>query len=145
MNITHWAFETMIGIGTLLTLALVGYWALRWWRKHDLLEHSWFLRFCAVTGSLAVIAVEAGWIATEVGRQPRVVYDVMRTTEAAGNHSGLWWLLAPTVEVYTTMTVGAALVLGSMAGRWRQGQQDLPSPYGPQSRLHDEDPARDTP
>ncbi len=134
VNITHWAFQTMIGIGTLLALTVVVYWFARW-RRRDLLERRWFLRLSAAAGPLAVLAVEAGWVATEVGRQPWVVYGVMRTSQAAANYSGLWWLLGATAVVYTGLTVGAVIVLRSMARRWREGQQDLPSPYGPQAQL----------
>jgi len=134
VNITHWAFQTMIGIGTLLALAVVLYWFARW-RRRDLLERRWFLKFAAAAGPLAALAVEAGWVATEVGRQPWVVYGVMRTSEAAGNYPGLWWLLGATAVVYSGMTAGAVIVLRSMARRWREGQHDLPSPYGPQAQL----------
>jgi cytochrome d ubiquinol oxidase subunit I len=134
VNITHWAFQTMVGIGTLLALTVIVYWVARW-RGHDLLDRRWFLRFAAAAGPLAILAVEAGWVATEVGRQPWVVYGVMRTSEAAGDYSGLWWLLGATAVVYAGMTVGAVVVLRSMARRWRSGEQDLPSPYGPQAQL----------
>jgi len=133
VNLTHWAFQAMIGIGTLLAGAVVLFWFLRW-RGRDLLEKRWFLRFATAAGPLAVVALEAGWIATEVGRQPWVVYGVLRTTEAAGSNSGLWWLLAATVVVYAGMTTGAVVVLRSMARRWRAGETDLPSPYGPEPR-----------
>jgi cytochrome d ubiquinol oxidase subunit I len=133
VNLTHWAFQTMIGIGTLLAGAVLLFWFMRW-RGRDLLERRWFLRFAAVAGPLAVVALEAGWIATEVGRQPWVVYGVLRTTEAAGSNSGLWWLLGATVVVYAGMTTGAVVVLRSMARRWRAGETDLPSPYGPEPR-----------
>jgi cytochrome d ubiquinol oxidase subunit I len=133
VNLTHWAFQTMIGIGTLLAGAAVLFWFARW-RGRDLLERRWFLRFAAAAGPLAVVALEAGWIATEVGRQPWVVYGVLRTTEAAGSNSGLWWLLAATAAVYAAMTTGAVVVLRSMARRWRAGETNLPSPYGPQPR-----------
>jgi len=136
VNLTHWAFQTMVGIGTLLALTAVVFWVARW-RRRDLLENRWFLRFAVVTGPLAVLALEAGWVATEVGRQPWVVYGVLRTPEAAGSNSGLWWLLAVTVAVYAAMTAGAVTVLRSMARRWREGQAELPSPYGPQERLRD--------
>lgn len=136
VNLTHWAFQTMVGIGTLLALAVVVFWIARW-RNRDLLENTWFLRFAAVAGPLAVLAMEAGWVATEVGRQPWVVYGVLRTSDAAGSNSGLWWLLATTVLVYAGLTVGAVLVLRSMASRWRAGDMELPSPYGPQQRDHD--------
>ncbi|KQP65689.1 MULTISPECIES: cytochrome ubiquinol oxidase subunit I [unclassified Nocardioides] len=131
VNITHLAFQSMVGIGTLLALAVVVFWLARW-RGHDLLGNRWFLRGAVLAGPLAVVALEAGWIATEVGRQPWVVYGVMRTTEAAGDNPGLWWLLGISTVVYTAMTVGAVVVLRSMARRWREGEEDLPSPYGPE-------------
>jgi cytochrome bd ubiquinol oxidase subunit I len=136
VNLTHWAFQVMVGLGTLLALAVVVFWVARW-RHRDLLEHRWFLRFAAAAGPLAVLAVEAGWVATEVGRQPWVVYDVLRTADAAGDNPGLWWLVAASVVLYGGMTVGAAVVLRSMARRWRAGEVDLPSPYGPEARLQD--------
>lgn len=62
---------------------------------------------------------------------------MLRTSDAAGSNSGLWWLLAATVALYAAMTAGAVTVLRSMSRRWRAGQLELPSPYGPQARLHD--------
>jgi cytochrome d ubiquinol oxidase subunit I len=132
VNITHLAFQSMVGLGTLLALAVVLFWFARW-RKRDLGGSTWFLRFVVIAGPLAVLALESGWVATEVGRQPWTVYGVLRTTDAAGSNSGLWWLFGATLVVYTGMTVGAVVVLRSMAQRWRAGEVDLPSPYGPQS------------
>jgi cytochrome bd ubiquinol oxidase subunit I len=131
VNITHLAFQSMVGIGTLLALAVAAYWLARW-RGWDPLGNRWVLRAAVVAGPLGVVALESGWVATEVGRQPWVVYGHMRTAEAAGSNSGLWLLLAATVVVYTAMTVGAVAVLRSMARRWRAGEEDLPSPYGPE-------------
>ena len=131
VNMTHLAFQTMVGIGTLLAGAVVLFWFQRR-RGRDLLEKRWFLRFAAAAGPLAVIALEAGWIATEVGRQPWIVYGVMRTTDAVGDYTAsLWWLLGITTVVYSLMTWGAVVVLRSMARRWREGAIDLPSPYAP--------------
>jgi cytochrome bd ubiquinol oxidase subunit I len=131
VNITHVAFQLMVGIGTLLALAVTAYWVARW-RGRDPLGSRWVLRAAVVAGPLAVVALESGWVATEVGRQPWVVFGHMRTADAAGSNSGLWLLLAATVLVYTAMTVGAVAVLRSMARRWRSGEEDLPSPYGPE-------------
>ncbi|MGF9759192.1 cytochrome ubiquinol oxidase subunit I [Microvirga sp. 0TCS3.31] len=139
VNITHLAFQSMIGIGTLLALAVAAYWVARW-RGSDPLGNRWVLRAAVAAGPLAVVALESGWVATEVGRQPWVVFGHMRTAEAAGSNSGLWLLLAATVVVYTAMTVGAVAVLRSMARRWRAGEEDLPSPYGPEGA--DTDPGR---
>ena len=133
VNLTHVAFQTMVGIGTLLAAVVVWFWLQRR-RGRDLLEKRWFLRFTAAAGPLAVIALEAGWVATEVGRQPWIVHGVMRTPEAVGDYTArLWWLLAVSVVVYTAMTVGAVVVLRSMARRWRAGEVDLPSPYAPET------------
>jgi cytochrome d ubiquinol oxidase subunit I len=136
VNLTHWAFQTMVGIGTMLAAAVTLFWLARW-RRRDLLGNRWFLRFAVLAGPLAVLALEAGWVATEVGRQPWVVYGVLRTADAAGSNSGLWWLLAATAVVYAAMTAGAVVVLRSMARRWRAGQADLPSPYDPHQQSDD--------
>ena len=101
----------------------------------------WFLRAVVACAPLSVVALQAGWIATEVGRQPWVVYGVMRTNEAAGDNAGLWWLLGATSVVYTGLTIGAVLVLRSMARRWRDGEEDLPSPYGPEPGDAEVEPA----
>jgi cytochrome d ubiquinol oxidase subunit I len=131
VNLTHVAFQTMVGIGTLLALAVIVFWIARW-RGRDPLGKPWVLRAAVAAGPLAVIALEAGWVATEVGRQPWIVFGYLRTAEAAGSNSGLWLLLAATGIVYAAMTVGAVVVLRSMARRWRAGEEDLPSPYGPE-------------
>lgn len=130
VNITHLAFQSMVGIGTLLAGVVVMYWLFRW-RGRDLLTNRWFLRLAVVTGPLAIVAVEAGWIATEVGRQPWTVWQVLRTVDAASESSGLWWSYIAVLVIYLGMTVGAYVVLRSMARRWRAGETDLPSPYGP--------------
>ena len=131
VNISHVAFQSMVGIGSLLALVVVLFWLARW-RGWDLTGNRWFLRFAVVAGPLAVLALECGWVATEVGRQPWTVWQVLRTTDAASTSGGLWWSLAGVSVVYAGMTVGAYVVLRSMARRWRGGEIDLPSPYGPQ-------------
>ncbi|HEX8779592.1 MAG TPA: cytochrome ubiquinol oxidase subunit I [Nocardioides sp.] len=132
VNITHLSFQTMVGIGTLLAGSTLLYWFVRW-RRRDLVDSRWFLRYAVAAGPLAMVALEAGWVATEVGRQPWVVWQVLRTEDAAGDSPWIWWSLTGTVVVYTGMTIGAYVVLRSMARRWRAGEHDLPSPYGPDS------------
>lgn len=120
----------MVAIGTLLAGVTLLYWLARW-RGHDLRGNRWFLRVSVITGPLAVAAVESGWVATEVGRQPWTVWQVLRTVDAASQSSGLWWSYIAILVGYVGMTVGAVLVLRSMARRWRAGDGELPSPYGP--------------
>jgi cytochrome d ubiquinol oxidase subunit I len=130
VNVTHLAFQSMVVVGTALAAAVLLYWLLRW-RGRDLLENRWFLRFAVITGPLAILAVELGWVATEVGRQPWTVWQILRTTDAASMSTGLWWSFTAVLVIYAGMAVGAWIVLRSMARRWRAGEADLPSPYGP--------------
>ena len=130
VNLTHLSFQGMVGIGSLLAGVVALFWLLRW-RGRDLLDNRWFLRFSAVSGPLAILALELGWVATEVGRQPWVVYGFLRTEDAATDNPWLWFSLGGTVVVYAGMTAAAYVILRSMARRWRAGQKDLPSPYGP--------------
>jgi cytochrome d ubiquinol oxidase subunit I len=127
---SHLSFQSMVVLGTALALFTVIYWLARW-RGRDLLTHRWFLWVSAVSGPVAVVCLEFGWVATEVGRQPWTVWHVLRTSEAASMSSGLWWSYLGIVVIYVGMTVGAYVVLRSMARRWRAGEEDLPSPYGP--------------
>jgi len=137
-NIVHFAFQTMIAAGTAM-IAIAVWWAWRRRRHGDtdaVFDSRWFLRAAVAAGPLAVVALEAGWTTTEVGRQPWIVYRVMRVEDAVTANSGIWISLVVMVAVYTTMTVVAARVLLGMARRWRDDQTvDLPTPYGPDSDL----------
>ncbi len=78
---THIAFQIMVGCGTILALAGILFWIIRYKWKDALLNKK-FLTFIAVIGPLGFVAVEAGWIVTEVGRQPWIIYNIMRTAQA---------------------------------------------------------------
>jgi cytochrome d ubiquinol oxidase subunit I len=110
----HLAFDTMVGIGTLLLL-LSAWLALTWWRRRDMPASPWFLRLASVAGVLAVVAVETGWIVTEVGRQPWIVYGRMRTLEAVNPAPGLWAGFAVVAVVYAVLTVAVVYVLRHVA------------------------------
>jgi cytochrome d ubiquinol oxidase subunit I len=130
-TMVHWSFQGMVAGGTALMALGIVYWISRR-RGHDLLERRWFLRLAVLAGPVAVACLELGWITTEVGRQPWIVYDRMRIDEAVTTSGGVWVSLVVLLVVYTTMGIGAALVLRSMAKRWREGAPlELPSPYGP--------------
>jgi cytochrome d ubiquinol oxidase subunit I len=134
VNITHVAFQSMVALGTLMALVVVLFWFAKW-RGRDLTANPWFLRFAVIAGPLAIIALECGWIATEVGRQPWTVWQVLRTTDAASTSTGLWWSYAVAFVIYIGMTIGAFIVLRGMARRWREGETDLPTPYGPEAAI----------
>jgi cytochrome bd ubiquinol oxidase subunit I len=88
VNVVRVAFQTMVGIGTLLALLAAGYLTILYRRKR-LPESVWFYRALAFAGPLSVVALIAGWVTTEVGRQPWVVYGVMRTSQAVTGASGI--------------------------------------------------------
>ncbi len=79
--VTHIAFQIMVGCGTILALAGILFWLFRFKWKDKLLNEK-FLILIAVIGPLGFVAVEAGWTVTEVGRQPWIIYNIMKTAEA---------------------------------------------------------------
>jgi cytochrome d ubiquinol oxidase subunit I len=138
VNTVHLAFQVMVGIGTaLLGLALWG--AFSWWRHRRLPESRLFLGCTAVSGVAAVVALEAGWVVTEVGRQPWTVVGLLRTADAAPTTGNLWPFFGATVVLYATIAFGTFYVLRLLRERWRAaeaggetdpvGEADVP--YGP--------------
>ncbi|GLZ27960.1 cytochrome ubiquinol oxidase subunit I [Lentzea sp. NBRC 105346] len=122
VNVVHLAYNAMVGIGVVLLL-LIAWYGLVWWRRRRLPDTAWFLRAVAVSGVAAVIAMEAGWITTEVGRQPWIVYGILRTAAAVSPAPGLGWGLVAVVAVYTALTVFTVVVLRRLAR-----DQDTPAP-----------------
>ncbi len=86
VNVVHWAFDIMVGIGTLLMLLAIWF-AIAYWRRRDVPHSKLFLWAAASAGVFTYVAVEAGWIVTEVGRQPWIVYGILRTEDAV-THGG---------------------------------------------------------
>lgn len=133
VGIVHIAFQTMVGIGTaLIGLAAWAMW--RWRRGRDpeaMMASRPLLWALVASGPAAVIAMEAGWVTTEVGRQPWVVHGYLRTADAVTDADYIWITLGLLTVVYAAMTIGVWYVLRSMSRRWRAGEKDLPSPYGP--------------
>jgi cytochrome bd ubiquinol oxidase subunit I len=78
--IIFWSFRIMVGIGLLMLLVVATANWLRW--KGRLYHTAWFLRICEACLPLGFAAVIAGWVTTEVGRQPWVIYGLMRTSDA---------------------------------------------------------------
>jgi cytochrome d ubiquinol oxidase subunit I len=127
----HWAFDTMIGICTML-IALGAWLGFVWWRRRDIPQTKWFLRAVAVSGLAAVVALECGWIVTEVGRQPWVVYQVLRTKDAVTKADGVWVTYTIVVLLYAALGAALVITLRAMAKRWRAaGDHESEVPYGP--------------
>lgn len=108
------AFQVMVAIGTAM-LGLGAWLLIAWRRRRDLPRSRWFFRCALVAGPAAVVALEAGWITTEVGRQPWIVYGVMRTRDAVSTASGLRYGYFLLVVIYAALTAAAVVVLRRMS------------------------------
>jgi cytochrome bd ubiquinol oxidase subunit I len=114
VNVVRVAFQTMVGIGTLLALLGIGFIAIRY-RRGRLPRTPWFYRALVVAGPASLVALIAGWVTTEVGRQPWVVYGVMRTSQAVTGASGIPVGYGTLVVVYIGVAIGVAWVLRRLA------------------------------
>jgi cytochrome d ubiquinol oxidase subunit I len=131
VNVVRYAFQTMIAIGS--ALVLLGLWYLGlWWRKGRLPTSKWFYRAVVVAGPAAVVALIAGWITTEVGRQPWIVYGYMRSTEAVTDAGGLPAGLAALTVVYIAVGSGVFWLLRRLAKRPPETElREFERPGGP--------------
>ncbi|MFH9243924.1 cytochrome ubiquinol oxidase subunit I [Streptomyces lydicus] len=145
-TLAHWAFDLMVGIGSLLVLLALWF---AWSRlRHRRLPASpWFFRGAACAGVASVVAVECGWITAEVGRQPWIVYGHMRIAEAVTPTRALtlWIMFGLVLLVYVFIFGSLLAVLLKMRTRWRAADErtgtardegpESDIPYGPSSRV----------
>ena len=103
--LTHWSFQVMVGAGSAMML-LAGVGALLAWRGRALPLAPRFLWAAKLTAPLGLIAVEAGWCTTEIGRQPWIVRGALRTSEAVTSQSHVWAPLLAFSTLYAAL--GAA-------------------------------------
>ncbi len=127
----HLCFDLMVGLGTLLLL--LGLWALwTWWRRRRLPRPKLFWLCGAVSGVAAVAAMESGWVVTEVGRQPWVVYGLQTTAQAATTNGGVVTTLTLVIIGYALLGAATIAILLLLSRRWRRGGLDeVAVPYGP--------------
>jgi cytochrome d ubiquinol oxidase subunit I len=122
VNVVHLAYNVMVGIGSaLLLLAFV--FGFTWWRRRRIPRSPWFLRAVAVSGLAAALALECGWVTTEVGRQPWIVYGILRTSDAVSPAPGLFLGFYAVLVIYLALTALTVFVLRRLAHR-----RDTPAP-----------------
>jgi cytochrome d ubiquinol oxidase subunit I len=141
----HLAFDVMVGLGSLLLL--IGLWALyAWWRHRRLPRSRLFWVVGALSGVAAVVAMESGWIVTEVGRQPWVVYRLQTTTDAATSNGGVLTSLSLIIVLYAVLGVITIAILRMLSRHWRRGDaEDQAVPYGPTPAPQDADAGKPGP
>jgi len=117
--IVHVAFQVMVALGTFMALvSALALWLM--WRRRDLTRHRWLLRALVVTAPMGFICTEAGWIVTEVGRQPWIIHGVMKTADAVTPMPGLIVPFLTFTALYCALGVVVA---------WLLYQQVLRSPH----------------
>ncbi|MDZ7694351.1 MAG: cytochrome ubiquinol oxidase subunit I [Balneolaceae bacterium] len=102
--VTHIAFQIMVGAGMVMMLVGLLYLFLYWKKPHTLYS-SWFLWLVGICTPLGFIAVEAGWTVTEVGRQPWIIYGIMKTEDALTSMPGLQYTLYMITGLYLLLSV----------------------------------------
>jgi cytochrome d ubiquinol oxidase subunit I len=153
-DLIHLSFNGMVMIGT--ALLFLGAWQAWYWKFHRrVLTTRWFLIPMALSGLGSILAMEFGWIVTEVGRQPWVVYGLLTTRDALTTAGGVPVTLAATVLIYGVLTGTTVLVPWLMSRRWRaqhptpdevsgpavDEEDDVVTPYGPPRSQVEEMPA----
>jgi cytochrome d ubiquinol oxidase subunit I len=134
VSVAHLAFDVMVAAAFAL-LGLVLWFAWLWWRRREVPTSRLFLICTALSGVVAVVCLEAGWVVTEVGRQPWTVVGHLLTVDAVATEGNLWPFFAAALAIYLAVATGALLVLRSLTRRWRDGDDDLTEiPYGPPER-----------
>jgi cytochrome bd ubiquinol oxidase subunit I len=139
VNTVHLMWDVMVGLGTLLTLLSLWYAAV-WLFRRRMPEGKWFLRAASLAGVASVLAMEAGWTVTEVGRQPWIVAGHLKVADAATTNGGVWVTFLVVAGLYLGVGVTLVLILRAMSRRFRgrgPGREgdDTDAPYGPRAPL----------
>jgi cytochrome d ubiquinol oxidase subunit I len=133
VNVVHLAWDVMVGLGTFLFLIALWYGG-TWLFRRDMPQSKLFLYVASSLGVLSVITMEAGWVVSEVGRQPWIVYNLMTVEEAATANTGVWITFILVTLLYAALGVTTIYVLMRMSRRFREneGRPHEDVPYGPQ-------------
>lgn len=107
--VTHFAFQIMVGIGVLLMLLSVIYFISL--KKRSWYDKKWFLTLFVLAIPLGFMAVEAGWTVTEVGRQPWIIYNIMRTADAVTPMPGIAYSFYLFTAIYISLSIVVIFLL----------------------------------
>lgn len=141
-RVVHIAFQIMVGIGFAVIGLVAWYWIAAWRHRRNgrtgIFPGRWLLRALVVATPLGFLAIEAGWTVTEVGRQPWIIYEVMRTSEGVTPVPNQFIALGGFTFVYVLLAITCAVLL------IRLGRAPLPEiappPGPPDSGPADEEP-----
>lgn len=107
--IVHYAFQIMVGLGTILLL--VGIMFLFSLKKKHMWSKNWFWLLFSILAPVGFIALEAGWIVTEVGRQPWIIHNIMKTKDAVTPMPGMIYSFYLYIILYTTLSIAVTWLM----------------------------------
>jgi cytochrome d ubiquinol oxidase subunit I len=102
--ITHYAFQIMVGMGMIM-MAISLLYFIGIWKKKKWLGTKWLLKLFVAATPIGFIAVEAGWTVTEVGRQPWIIHNIMRTADAVTPMPGIVYSFYLYTGVYLSLSI----------------------------------------
>jgi len=108
--ITHFAFQIMVGLGTLM-MGVAAFYVLALWCKKQWLTKRWLFKLFVLVTPAGFIAVEAGWTVTEVGRQPWIIYGIMKTKDAVTPMPGIAYSFYLFTALYIFLSCMVVLLL----------------------------------
>jgi cytochrome bd ubiquinol oxidase subunit I len=114
--ITHLAFQVMVGIGFLLVALVAAFWLVYRRDRPGLLRRRWLLWGVVAASPLGYVALQAGWVVTEVGRQPWIIYEVMRVAEGVTPAAGVPITLFGFTILYLALGTALVVLLRALAG-----------------------------
>jgi cytochrome d ubiquinol oxidase subunit I len=133
-SLIHLSFDVMVAVGITL-MAFAAWQAWHWYFHRQLLTTRWFLAPMALSGLASVVAMECGWVVTEVGRQPWVIYKVQLVSSAVTTAGGIPVTLGWVLGVYLVMTFASIGTPLALSRRWRRETPEHEDaggvPYGP--------------
>ena len=109
----HYYFNIMVSIGVLMIFLSIAF-VIGKWRQWNWVESRWFRWLIVLSGPLSFVAIETGWWLAEVGRQPWILYGIMRTEQGATTATGVEWLFIVFSIVYLVLGIGSVIVLRRM-------------------------------
>lgn len=111
VNVVHIAFDVMVGCGSFLALLTIVF-VILWWRRGDaMFDSRWLLRAIVFSGGLGFIAMEAGWVVTEAGRQPWVINGILKTSESVTPSTDVVPVFYAYCVLYAILAVASVFLL----------------------------------
>jgi len=136
VELTHGAFQVMVGAGTLLMIVSLWFWIRAWRLRKALLDSRRLLWALVICGPMGFIALEAGWVVTEVGRQPWVINGIMRTADAVTPAEGVQQVFYGFTVLYLLLAGTVIFLLRRLARADKAGEYVAPQEMDTHGEVH---------